>query len=110
MQTEIVDRGAHELRHDRWKRLQTSIMKIPILTVLVFPGFEWGTKLFRRSDEYVNETLVYLFKWIMFNIAFTWCRVLFSILTKSTFWTKISKLNSNLSLQRKGQEQNVFLF
>lgn len=46
----------------------------------------------------------------MFNIAFTWCRVLFSILTKSTFWTKISKLNSNLSLQRKGQEQNVFLF
>ena len=85
-------------------------MKIPILTVLVFLGFEWGTKLFRRSDEYVNETLVYLFKWIMFNIAFTWCRVLFSILTKSTFWTKISKLNSNLSLQRKGQEQNVFLF
>lgn len=46
----------------------------------------------------------------MFNIAFAWCRVLFSILTKSTFWTKISKLNSNLSLQRRGQEQNVFPF
>ena len=37
-------------------------MKIPILTVLVSPGFELGIKLFRRSDEYFNETLVYLFK------------------------------------------------